>query len=183
MKAKMPIWDSERVVSAFIRALNRCTWRLLPPEKRCWGEALIGEQEHIETGKERLIWAAGGVSMTTKELLKKAAQDRWTWLTGFVLGTVSALIDLHSATRWPHIFLLFGSALLLARWRPEWAWRWALAVGLCLPALVLLTQQWGPYAVDQFDVFYGVVPAAAGVICGVCLRRIIDRMNRNAIIR
>jgi hypothetical protein len=37
--------------------------------------------------------------------------------------------------------------------------------------------------VDQFDVFYGIFPAAAGAICGVCLRRIIERMNRKAIIR
>jgi hypothetical protein len=177
MKVNGPIL-SERIFSAFIRALNRCTRRLLPAEKRCWGEALIGEQEEIETGKERLVWAAGGVFMTAKELLKKAAEDRWTWLSAFVLGTVSALIDLNSATRWPHIFVLFGSALLLTRWRPKWAWRWAVAVTLCLPALVLLTGHWGPYAVDQFDVFYGIVPAAAGVICGVFLGRVIDRMNR-----
>jgi hypothetical protein len=183
MKRKVPIWDCERVISAFIHALNQCTRRLLPPEKRCWGEALIAEQEHMESGKQRLSWAAGGVSMTVKELIKKAAQDRWTWLTGVVLGTISALIDLQSATRWPHIALLSISALLLALWRPDWAWRWALALGLCLPALVLLTHQWGPYAVDQFDVFYGMVPAAAGVIGGVCLRRMVDRMNRNPIIR
>jgi hypothetical protein len=174
---------SEGAFSALIRALNRCTRRLLPPEKRFWGEALIAEEPHIETGKERLIWAAGGVFMTAKEVLKKAAQDRWTWLTAFVLGTASALIDLHSATRWPHIFLLFASGLALACWRPEWAWRWAIAVALCLPAWVLLTRYWGPYAVDQFDVFYGTVPATAGVICGVCSRRIMDRMNRNAISR
>jgi hypothetical protein len=182
MKVNGPILV-QKIFSAFIRALNRCTRCLLPPERRCWGEALIGEQGDIEKGKERLIWAAGGVSMTAKELLSKAARDRWTWLSGFVLGTLSALIDLNTATRWPHILLLFGSALLLARWRPEWAWRWALAVALCLPTLVLLTGHWGPYAVDQFDVFYGIVPAAAGAICGICLRRIIERMNRNAIIR
>jgi hypothetical protein len=121
--------------------------------------------------------------MTAKELVKKAVQDRWTWLTGVVLGTVSALIDLQSPTRWPHIALLLSSALLLALWRPDWAWRWALAVSLCLPALVLLTDRWGTYAVDQFDVFYGIVPAAAGVIGGVCLRRMIDRMNRHPTIR
>jgi hypothetical protein len=183
MKLNAPILLFERVLPSFICALNRCTRRLLPPEKRCWGEALIAEQHYIEPGKERLVWAAGGVFMTAKELLKKAVEDRWTWLTGFVLGTVSALIDLHSATRWPHIFLLFGSALLLAHWRPEWAWRWALVVGLCLPAVVLLTHYWGPYAADQFDVFYGMVPATAGVICDVCLRRIIGRMNRNVMSR
>jgi hypothetical protein len=181
MRVNEPKLVFDRVFSACARVLNRCTQRLLPPEKRIWGEALIAEQENIETGKERLIWATGGVFMTAKELLKKAVEDRWTWLTGFVLGTVSALIDLRSDTRWPHICLLFGSALLLAYWRPEWAWRWGLTVGLCLPALVVLTRNWGPYVVDQFDVFYGLVPATAGVICGVCLRRAIDRIKRAAI--
>jgi hypothetical protein len=182
MKVNGPILF-ERIFSALIHALNQSTLRLLPPERRCWGEALIAEQGEIETARERLIWAAGGVCMTAKELLRKAAKDRWTWLSGFMLGSFSALIDLNSATRWPYILLLFGSALLLARWRAEWAWRWVVAVGLCLPALVLLTGHWGPYAVDQLDVFYGIVPAAAGAICGVCLRRIIERMNRKAIIR
>jgi hypothetical protein len=119
MKIDRPMLVSEGVFSALIRALNRCTRRLLPPEKRFWGEALIAEEPHIETENERLIWAAGGVSMTAKELLKKAAEDRCTWLTTFVLGTASALIELHSATRWPHIFLLFAAGLVLACWRPE----------------------------------------------------------------
>jgi hypothetical protein len=181
MKVNRPILVCEGVFSALVCALNRCTRWLLPPEKRFWGEALIAEEEHVETGKERLIWAAGGVFMTAKEVLKKSAGDRWTWLTAFVLGTASALIDVHSATRWPHIFLLFASGLALACWRPEWAWRWALATALCLPAWVVLTHFWGPYATDQFDVFYGIVPATVGVICGVCSRWIMDRMGRNAI--
>lgn len=173
----------ETIFSALIRVLNRCTCSLLPGQKRYWGEALIAEQEYIEMGKERLMWAAGGISMTAKEVLKKAAENGWTWLTALVLGTVSALIDLHSPTRWPHIFLLFGSALCIGCWRPGWAWRWVFVLGLCLPGLVLLTGQWGPYAVDQFDVFYGLVPATAGVVCGVFLRRITDHMHRNAITR
>jgi hypothetical protein len=183
MAAKRPNPVSERVCSALTRGLNHCTRSLLPLEKLCWGEALIIEQQQIETPKERLMWAAGGAYMTAIELLKKAGTDRWTWFTAFLLGIVSAIVDLHSANRWPHIFLLFCSALLLALWRPKWAWRWALAVGLCLPTFVLLTRDWGPYAVDQFDVFYGIVPAAVGTICGAAMRRISDWLNKRALTR
>ena len=34
----------EWVFCALTRALNRCTMSLLPPHKRCWGEALIVQQ-------------------------------------------------------------------------------------------------------------------------------------------
>jgi hypothetical protein len=181
MATKRPVF--ERVLSTLTRALNRCTLLLLPSEKRCWGEALIVEQQQIETPRERLMWAAGGAYMTAIELLKKAGTDRWTWFTALLLGMVSAMVDLHSAHRWPLIFLLFCSALLLALWQPKWAWRWAFAVWLCLPTFVLLTRYWGPYAVDQFDVFYGIVPAAVGTICAAWMRRISDWLNKKALIR
>jgi hypothetical protein len=183
MAAEGPIPVPERVFSALTRALNRCTRLLLPSEKLCWGEALIIEQEQIESPKERLLWAAGGAYMTVIEFLKKASADRWTWLTALFLGIVSATIDLRSANRWPHILLLFCSALALALWEPKWAWRWALAVGLCLPTFVLLTRDWGPYAVDQFDVFYGIVPAAVGTVCGAAMRHISGRLNKKALTR
>lgn len=121
--------------------------------------------------------------MAVIELLKKASADRWTWLSALLLGIVSAVIDLHSPNRRPYIFLLFCSALILALWQPKWPWRWTLAVGLCLPAFVLLTGDWGPYALDRFDVFYGIPPAAAGTICGASMRRISDRLNKKTVTR
>jgi hypothetical protein len=73
---------------------------------------------------------------------------------------------LNSASRWPYILVALGCGCRAL------SSRFGTANG-----------PWGPYEVDQFDVFYGIFPAAAGAICGVCLRRIIERMNRKAIIR
>jgi hypothetical protein len=173
----------EWVFCALTRALNRCTMSLLPPHKRCWGEALIVEQQEIESPRERLTWAAGGAYMTAIEVFQNMFADRWTWLVAFLLGIISAAMDLHSASRWPHIIFLFCSAFLLTLWQPKWPWRWAAIVALCLPIGVLALRDWGPYAVDQFDVFYGIVPAAAGTICGLVIRRISDRLTKKALTR
>jgi hypothetical protein len=62
-----------------------------------------------------------------------------------------------------------------------------LAVGICclvVPADVRTADALlGPYAVDQFDVFYGIVPAAVGTICAAWMRRISDWLNKKALIR
>jgi hypothetical protein len=168
----------EWILYALTRALNRCSLALLPANKRSWGEALIGEQQEIESPRERLIWAAGGAYMTAIEVFQKTFADRWAWFVAFLLGIISAAIDLHSANRWPYVILLFCSAFLLTLWQPKWPWRWAAIVALCLPIAVLALRDWGPYAVDQFDVFYGIVPAAAGTICGLVIWRIADRLNK-----
>src|SRR2546425_773333 len=55
--------------------LNRFTLFCLPDHRRVWGEALIAEREQIRTPYERLVWAAGGVSMTANEFLKNAFGD------------------------------------------------------------------------------------------------------------
>ncbi len=155
------------ILCALTRALNRYTLSLLPQDKLYWGEALIIEQQEIESPRERLIWAAGGAYMTTIEVLKRMFADRWTWFAAFLLGIISAAIDLHSGNRWPYIILLFCSALILTLWQPKWPWRWTATVTLCLPIAVLVVRDWGPYAVDQFDVFYGIVPAAVGTFAGL----------------
>src|SRR5436305_14406964 len=99
----------EWIFYALTRALNRCSLSLLTRHKRFWGEALVGEQQEIESPRERLIWAAGGAYMTAIEVFKNTFADRWTWFLGSLLGIISAAIDLHSASRLPHIIFLFCS--------------------------------------------------------------------------
>jgi hypothetical protein len=152
----------------------------LPSDKRCWGEALISEQQDIKEPLEILFWAAGGTYMTAIELLKKSVQDQSAWLAALVLGMIAASVDLHSGSRWPHIILLFCSGLLIAFCSPRWTWRWTITLGLSLPALVLLSGNWGPYAVDRFDVFYGFVPATLGPLVGLAIRRIPNLLDQHS---
>lgn len=145
---------------------------LLPAARRAWGLALIAEQLEITNGRERLTWAAGGILMGVKELMCTLLSDRPAWVTGLAFGVASALVDLHSSTRWPYIVLLSAFGATLASWRPKWAWRWTFLLGLSLPSVVLVTNNWGPYLVDRFDVFYGLVPATLGTLAGLALRKI-----------
>jgi hypothetical protein len=163
-----------RLCDATANLLNRFTLFCLPDHRRVWGEALIAEREQIRTPYERLVWAAGGVSMTAKEFLNNVFGDRWTWAVGIALGILSAVVDLRSETRWPYSILMISFSFALAYWQPRWAWRWPFLVACCLPVVVLATWNWGPYQADQFDVFYGLLPAAIGAVIGVLMRRGID---------
>jgi hypothetical protein len=154
------------------RCLNHLMLILLPTARRAWGRALVAEQHDITKGRERLTWAAGGILMSVNELMRTLFSDRPAWVAGLVLGIASALVDLHSSTRWPYVILLFAFGVILASWRPKWAWRWTFLLALSLPAVVLVTNNWGPYLVDRFDVFYGLVPATLGAVAGVMLRRV-----------
>jgi hypothetical protein len=160
----------EFIADVVAGCLNRCILALLPAHRRAWGRALIAEQCEIRSRRERLIWAAGGMLMTFNELMHSLFSDRRTWVAGLAFGIVSALVDLHSATRWPYILLLCGFALTLAFWKPRWAWRWIFLLGLTLPIVVVVTHNWGPYSIDRFDVFYGLVPSTLGTLSGLALR-------------
>lgn len=158
------------------RCLSLLMLALLPSDRRVWGHALVAEQHEIKNGWERLIWAAGGIFMTAKKLMLILFSDGPTWIATLAFGIASAVVDLHSSTRWPYVALLCAFGLTLACWRPKWAWRWTILLGLSLPALVLITNNWGPYAVDRFDVFYGLVPSMLGTLAGLARRGVSRRL-------
>jgi hypothetical protein len=160
----------EFLANGIARCLNRLMLALLPADRRAWGDALVAEQHEITNRRERLTWAAGGILMSVNELMRTLFSDRPTWVAGLAFGIASALVDLNSSTRWPYIVLLWAFGLALASWRPKWAWRWTFLLGLSLPAVVLVTNNWGPYSVDRFDVFYGLVPSTLGTLAGLALR-------------
>src|SRR5262249_3437962 len=153
-----------------VRVLNRCMLILLPKNRGEWGQALIAEQEEINDRHEILRWAAGGIAMSIHEFFTDVFDKPYIWALGSVLALAAALLDLHSSSRWPYVSALFCVALLLTLLQPKRAWRWTLLAAFILPAFVLISGHWGPYAVDRFDVFYGLVPAAIGTLIGVGLR-------------
>jgi hypothetical protein len=177
MKDDLP----KSLVDVVVRFLNRCTLAVLPRHRRQWGEALVAEQSQISNARERLSWAAGGIAMTAKELLNRMFSERLAWAASVAGGMLSAFVDLQSATRWPHILLLCSFGVILAYWKPKWAWRWTLLLTVGLPAFVLVTKNWGPYSVDRFDVFYGLVPAALGTLAGILLRRMSRSLSHGSV--
>jgi hypothetical protein len=97
----------ESLTNAGVTFLNRVTLALLPPNVRPWAQALIAEQQEITNGWERLTWAAGGIVMSVKELLRTLFSDwqvdRFDVFYGLVPCTVGAVIGLvlrSLASRW-----------------------------------------------------------------------------------
>lgn len=166
----------ELLADAFERWVNRCMLALLPAHRRAWGHALIAEQHEMASRRERLNWAVGGLQMSFIEWVHCVFNDRPTWAAGLAFGVFAAFVDLNSATRWPYILLLCGFTLILAYWQPKWAWRWILPLGLSLPIVAVVTKDWGPYAIDRFDVFYGLVPCVLGTLAGVAMRGLSSRL-------
>jgi hypothetical protein len=109
--------------------------------------------------------------MNIKALIHRSISNPWHWAAGILLGCVAAYVDLHVQSRRPYVLLLFLVSAVMGATEPRYTWRWALAVGLVLPVVVLITGYWGPYAYDRFDVFYGLVPALAGAFLGAFLGR------------
>lgn len=159
--------------SKLVGFLNACMLALLPHERRPFGHALIAEENEITDPSERLRWAAGGMFMSMREFLAKVFADPLAWALGGVFGVGCALLDLHNETRWPHVIAVFGITFLLTLLRPRWAWRWIFLAAVALPVFVLLSGDWGPYNVDRFDVFYGVLPAGLGTLIALGLRKAI----------
>jgi hypothetical protein len=163
------------------RFLNRCTLAMLPRNRRHWGQALLAEQNQISNPGERLSWAAGGITMTAKEFLNRMFTERMAWAASIAAGMLCAFVDLQSPTRWPYILLLCSFGLILALWQPKWAWRWTFLLAGGLPVFVLVTNNWGPYSMDRFDVVYGLVPATLGTLGGIVLRRMARLLNHRPV--
>jgi hypothetical protein len=173
--------DLQAFLAVIANCLNRLMLVLLPSDRRAWGIALAAEQHEITNARERLRWAAGGIFMSVYEWTHMLFSDRLTWIAGLAFGVASALVDLKSSTRWPYIALLCAFGMILSTWRPKWPWRWIALLGLSLPAIVLITNNWGPYSVDRFDVFYGLVPSTVGALAGLALRSASRRFLRNPV--
>jgi hypothetical protein len=116
--------------------------------------------------------------MSIREFLSNLFEDRLTWGFGALLGLAVALADLQSATRWPFVVSVCIVALALSLLAPKWPWRWTLLTSLVLPVYVAITNTWGPYEYDRFDVFYGMLPATLGTFTGAGLRTAWLRIRR-----
>jgi hypothetical protein len=168
---------TRQILNAVVRILNWCMRISLPASRRAWGQALVAEQQYIIDDRERLAWSLGGVLMSAREFVRNLFEGGPTWAVGAGLSLAAALIDLRSSTRWPYAISVCLIAFVLTWWRPKWVWRWTLLVALVLPALVLLSDRWGPYSVDRFDVFYGLIPATIGTLMALAWRRLRNGAN------
>lgn len=119
--------------------------------------------------------------MTAKDFFNRMFAERLAWAASVAAGMLCTFVDLQSPTRWPYILLLCSFGLILASWQPKLAWRWTFLLAGSLPAFVLVTNNWGPYSMDRFDVVYGLVPASLGTLGGLVLRRMSRSLNHRSV--
>lgn len=111
-----------------------------------------------------------------------------TWLTGAALGTLVGatplLLEERGADPFDHISSYitwlagnFLVAIFISIIRPDRVWRWAIAVGLGLPAAVILSVMADPEAYQLLpltiilSVLIAIPPALAGAYFGKLVRR------------
>ncbi len=107
--------------------------------------------------------------------LSKSNRDDLLWLiAAFGLGLLMVWFDLHTDDTGIVAGLLFIFGGLLGMGRPYGAWRWALALGLCVPAGEFLTLALGlthqPLS-QATGSLLALIFAFVGVYAGVLLRR------------
>src|SRR5258706_2227155 len=144
---------NRRNLNLVLRILNWCIRTSLPASRRAWGEALIAEQQYINNGRERLMWSIGGLSMGAREFARTLFGGGSAWAAGGALSLTAALIDLHSATRWPYGISMFMIAFILSCLQPKWVWRWVFFSVRGLPGFVLGSFDLGPLRVKRLGGF------------------------------
>jgi hypothetical protein len=87
-------------MSAVVRALARAA-RLLSRERRQWVEALLAECDHVEPGRERRRWIAGGAWLLVRQLAAEPLH-RPTWTLRAAVAASVALVGLN-ILRYPQL--------------------------------------------------------------------------------
>ncbi|MDQ3697201.1 MAG: beta-lactamase family protein [Gemmatimonadota bacterium] len=151
--------------------------RLLPPRRREWPDAMLAELEAIPDSVLRHPFAAGCVRALVVDVvavrLRSCAAHPQTLALALAAGLAIAMLDQASDTRRPMWIALGATSALFAWWRPVAAWRWGLLVAAGIPLLAAVSDTRGPYAFDQADAMYGIVPAIlVAMIVAFCRRRI-----------
>lgn len=100
-----------------------------------------------------------------------AARDTRCYIAACVLGAIAGWTQIE--LRDLSLLLVSAFTLFLAVWRPQRPWRWALIVGLCLPAAEFLSylSRWHPLRGAVAGSFISLVPAMMCAYGGALLRR------------
>lgn len=155
-------------IDVLARALIFLAFRIAPASRREWSNAAAAEAAAL-SGTARVRWAFGGLLAAVALRLADIATDPWMWSAAAVIGVTAALADLRLLSRAPYLGALVLAGATLTFVRPRQSWRWAAMLALSLPLVVVLTGNWGPYQHDQFDAFYGIVPALGGMVFSQCV--------------
>lgn len=157
--------------------------RLLPPNRRELGKALLVEMSMVPAGRARLAWLAGGMWFVMRESAPRVlVYGIGVAAAAAALVVVDRLGTSDDSAQVSLLVLLVGTAVLGFA-APRWAWLSALLVGSALAVSGLVTALLDPAAhlpepggpAGAATLFVLVVPALAGAYLGAGAARLLRR--------
>jgi hypothetical protein len=180
-----------RLISSLVKAsafLYSCLLAMYPPSfrKRFGDEMRLVFRDMCQSAiRDRgAIGLAKVWRLTLVDLPKSAVAERWAvldkWaalllLVGIADGLFAAYVDYHNDEVQAPVLVILVCTCLLGLIRPKGAWKWALAVGLGVPACHI-GGRWlgyaGPYPVKPNDYasIIALIPAFIGSYFGALMR-------------
>jgi len=150
--------------------------RILAGPHQDWVAAIQGEMLTARAEGSGLAWAAGVVPVLFRIVFRRLVEGPSFAVAAVAIGCSVAWWDLNSAERWPAAVATATGALVLGFLNPVWPWRWAILLPLCLPVVVQVTNNAGPYEYDRFDMLYPLPLAVLAALLGAHLRNIGRRL-------
>jgi hypothetical protein len=106
-------------------------------------------------------------------LSEKKQSDGLYWLLGIIFGVACGYVHVVLQDSSASVLMVTGFTMFLACMRPDKVWRWALVVGLGMPAaaFIALLTRWRPSRGMIAGSFAGLAFSIVAAIGGKVLRR------------
>jgi hypothetical protein len=160
------------------RAL-RVAGMILPPHRRVWVDAMIGELRAIRDDAERLRFAVGAAGAILRFAAGAWVAEPRAWLLAVASGALIPLLDAHGSAMCLLVPLCTAAGLLVGALAPVSAWRWALGIFAGIAAAS--TQAGPPGFLDRADALPVSLLLLVAVQAGAAARRLtLSPAARNA---
>jgi hypothetical protein len=160
---------SQRVYEVLLMAYPREFRREYGPQMAQIFRDLCRDGRQAGTSELAGLWVRTVLDLATTAFVERSKAMRWKFLmpVALVLGLLIALVD--SSPNWDDTGItaaaVFGSCGALSAIHPRRAWKWALAVGLWIPALGIALYQnyesWAALAVALVGAYAGKLARSA----------------------
>ena len=119
--------------------------------------------------------------MTTETVPPRAGSDAPFYLLAALAGIGTGWVDVTVNDLLFTALLVLMACMVLGVLRPEWPWRWVIAVGIFIPltelaAYLILTLK--PTRAQVYGSFLASLPGVAGAYGGSIVRSVIDNLRQ-----
>jgi hypothetical protein len=167
--------DAARWLASALRVAGM----ILPPHRRVWVDAMIGELRAISDDAERIRFAVGALGAILRFAAGSWLTEPRAWLLAVAGGALIPLLDAHRGAICLLVPLCMAAGLLLGALAPVSAWRWA--IGILAGMAAASTHAGLAGFLDRADALPVSLLLAVAVQAGAAARRLAMRpVARNA---